>query len=233
VRIPTHKRCIRKHRPDRIFRENEQRFNAVIEEVKRAHGKGRPVLIGTRTVGQSERISRMLEQEDYDHQVLNAVRHEEEAAIVAQAGEAGRITVATNMAGRGTDIKLDDETAKRGGLHVIATQRHEAGRIDRQLFGRAGRQGQPGSAVAMVSLEDELIHRHGLLNRVLLHLAKRLARTRAATGKGEHRGALYRWLFNHAQAGAARQARRRRRALVRQDEQLDETLGFASPAYRD
>ena len=118
------------------------------------------MLVGTRSVRASEHLSRLLESEGLAHQVLNAVRHKEEAEIVAQAGQPGKITVATNMAGRGTDIKLGPGVADLGGLAVIASERHEAGRIDRQLFGRCARQGDPGTAQAIVSLEDELVARH-------------------------------------------------------------------------
>jgi preprotein translocase subunit SecA len=228
VRIPTHQPCIRQHHRDRIFTSSQARFNAVIEATQQAHAQGRPVLIGTRTVEDSERLSQMLEARNLAHQVLNAVRHEEEAAIIAQAGGQGCITVATNMAGRGTDIKLEAGVAARGGLHVIATQRHETGRIDRQLFGRAGRQGEPGSAICYVSLDDELVNRHGFLSRLALKCV-----SWAMTGNGETRGWMKRWLFSHAQAAAERRAQRQRRAVVQQDEWLDETLGFAGPAYRD
>ncbi len=160
VRIPTHRPCRRKQLPSRVFATEQAKWQAVVEQIEEVHQAGRSVLIGTHSVESSERLSDMLTARGLDHQVLNAVRHEEEAAIVAQAGRAGRITVATNMAGRGTDIKLDAEVMERGGLHVIATEKHETRRVDRQLFGRAGRQGEPGTAVVFMSLEDELLRRY-------------------------------------------------------------------------
>ena len=144
------------------------------------HATGRPILVGTRSVRASESLSRLLTEQGLEHRVLNAVHHREEAQIVAQAGQQGWITVATNMAGRGTDIKLGPGVAAMGGLHVIATERNESGRIDRQLFGRCARQGDPGSAQAIVSLEDEFVARY----------ARRVGRlcSRDARGRGEGAG---------------------------------------------
>ncbi len=157
--IPTHRACIREQRRDRIYRDQGSKWRAIAEAVSRCHETGRPVLVGTRNVGSSERLAKILAGRGLSFRLLNAVRHKEEAAIVAAAGSRGAITIATNMAGRGTDIKLGAGVADLGGLHVIATERHESGRIDRQLFGRSGRQGDPGSACAYVSLEDELFER--------------------------------------------------------------------------
>ena len=136
------------------------KWKRILLEIRRVHERRQPVLVGTRSVQASEYISQLLEAENLNHQMLNAVRHREEAQIIAGAGQAGNITVATNMAGRGTDIKLGRGVAELGGLHVIASERNESGRIDRQLFGRCGRQGDPGSAQAFVSFEDELVRRH-------------------------------------------------------------------------
>ena len=157
---------------------------------------------------------------DLQHQVLNAVRHREEAQITAAAGQMGRVTVATNMAGRGTDIKLGRGVADLGGLHVIATERHEAGRIDRQLFGRAARQGDPGSAGAIVSLEDELMRRHA--PHASAFLRRRYGRT-----EREISGPLTRRLFNKAQRRAERLALAQRKGVLKADSWLDEYLGFA------
>lgn len=157
VCVPTNKRVIRKQLPDRIFPNEAAKFDAVVEEIKRLHAEGRPVLVGTRSVDKSEELSRRLAAANIAHDVLNARQHAKEAEIVKQAGEPARVTVATNMAGRGTDIKPTKEVLQLGGLHVLGTERHEALRIDRQLAGRAGRQGDPGSCQFFMSLEDELL----------------------------------------------------------------------------
>jgi preprotein translocase subunit SecA len=147
--------------PDRVFPNEDVKFDAVVEEVARLRALGRSVLIGTRSVDKSEKLSARLQAAGIDHQVLNARQHEQEAKVVEHAGEPGRVTIATNMAGRGTDIKPAPEVLGAGGLHVLGTERHEALRIDRQLIGRAGRQGDPGSAQFFLSLEDELLEAHG------------------------------------------------------------------------
>jgi preprotein translocase subunit SecA len=157
VCIPTNQPVIRQAFPDLIFPAEDAKFDAVADEVARLHRAGRPVLIGTRSVARSEMLSERLRQAGIEHQVLNARYHEQEAHIVEQAGQWGKVTIATNMAGRGTDIKLGTGVAEAGGLHVLGTERHEARRIDRQLAGRAGRQGDPGSCQFFLSLEDELL----------------------------------------------------------------------------
>jgi preprotein translocase subunit SecA len=159
VCVPTNKPIVREHWPDRVFPTEDAKFNAVVEEVKRLKGLGRPVLIGTRSVDKSEKLSAKLKAAGIVHQVLNAnpIYAAREAEIVAEAGRVGAVTIATNMAGRGTDIKPDPEVIAAGGLHVLGTERHEALRIDRQLLGRAGRQGDPGSCQFFLSLEDELL----------------------------------------------------------------------------
>ncbi len=160
VTIPTNRPCIREQRPDRLFADEASKWEAIVEEIERLHATRRPILVGTRSVAASEKLGTMLFTRGLNFKLLNAVRHQEEALTIAVAGEAGRITIATNMAGRGTDIKLGAGVAAMGGLHVMATERHESGRVDRQLFGRSARQGDPGSAQAFVSVEDELLRRH-------------------------------------------------------------------------
>ena len=155
--VPTRKPCIRQRWPDTVYATSAGRWQAIVEEAAELHAKGQPVLIGTRSIDKSEILSRQLREAGIDHQVLNAKNPATEAAIVAQAGQEGRVTVATNMAGRGTDIMLGEGVQKLGGLHVIASEMHESARIDRQLAGRAGRQGDPGSFHQFLSLEDELL----------------------------------------------------------------------------
>jgi preprotein translocase subunit SecA len=161
VVIPTHKPMIRIDHPDLVFKNERGKFTAVIEEIVGMREKGRPVLVGTTSVDTSERLSEMLRMRGIEHDVLNAKQHEREAAIIEGAGQPGTVTIATNMAGRGTDIKLGPGVAEAGGLHIIGTERHESRRIDNQLRGRSGRQGDPGSSRFYVSLEDELMRRFG------------------------------------------------------------------------
>lgn len=161
VVIPTHKPMIRKDLPDILFRSEEAKFKAIVDEVERLHKEGRPVLIGTNSIEKSERLSSLMRRRGLKHNVLNAKYHEKEAEIIKDAGQRGAITVATNMAGRGVDIKLGEGVAELGGLHIIGAQRHESRRIDDQLRGRAGRQGDPGSSQFFISLEDELIRLFG------------------------------------------------------------------------
>jgi len=155
--IPTNRPLIRRALPDRIFASQQAKLDAVAQAIAELHALGRPVLVGTRSVEKSQQLSRRLEQLGIDHQVLNAKHHEQEAAIVAHAGQPGAVTIATNMAGRGTDIRLGDGVAARGGLAVLGTERHDARRIDDQLAGRCGRQGDPGTSQFFLSLEDDLI----------------------------------------------------------------------------
>lgn len=152
--IPTHRPMIRKDLPDRMYAGKRDKERAVLQEIRRLHATGQPVLVGTRSVEESERLSARLT--DVPHQVLNARHEEREAAMIARAGEAGAVTISTNMAGRGTDIQLGPGVADLGGLHVIGTNRHESRRIDNQLRGRAGRQGDPGSSEFFISLQDDL-----------------------------------------------------------------------------
>jgi preprotein translocase subunit SecA len=187
------------------------------------HRAGRPILIGTRNVAASERLSQLLEERGLPHRVLNAIRLQEEANIVALAGQKFQITIATNMAGRGTDIRLGSGVPELGGLHVIATERHESGRVDRQLFGRAGRQGDPGSAQAFVSAEDELLRRY--LNPVFL---KQIQRMVAGKLPGWEKAANA--AFALAQRNAQTIGRRQRAAVLKMDDWLEEALSFAGAA---
>lgn len=161
VVIPTNVPCIRHDREDIVYKTKREKYNAVIDEIQQMYNQGRPVLVGTTSVEISELLSRMLKMKGLKHNVLNAKLHQREAEIVAEAGKTGTITIATNMAGRGTDIKLTPSVKEAGGLAIVGTERHESRRVDRQLRGRAGRQGDPGSSQFFVSLEDELMRLFG------------------------------------------------------------------------
>ena len=161
IEIPTNRPVQRIDLDDAVYMTKKEKFRAVVEEIKKAHAKNQPVLVGTITIETSELLSNMLRREGIAHQVLNAKFHELEAEIVAQAGVAGAVTIATNMAGRGTDIKLDEEARAAGGLKIIGTERHESRRIDNQLRGRSGRQGDPGESRFYISLEDDLMRLFG------------------------------------------------------------------------
>ncbi len=159
--IPTNEPCIRKDANDSVYKTRREKFAAVLNEIRQTHAQGRPILVGTISVEVSEQLSRMLKREGIIHSVLNAKYHQQEAEIITRAGQRGAVTIATNMAGRGTDIKLGPGVAELGGLHVLATERHEARRIDRQLRGRCARQGDPGSSHFYISLEDDLMRLFG------------------------------------------------------------------------
>jgi preprotein translocase subunit SecA len=221
--IPTNKPCVRRHWPDRVLADDASKWLAVADEVSRRHVTGQPILVGTRSVAASEKLAQLLAERGLECRVLNAVRLREEAEIVALAGQRGRITIATNMAGRGTDIKLERGVAELGGLHVLATERHESGRVDRQLFGRSARQGDPGSAQAFVSLEDELLRRY---------LPPAVPNAVSAAWKRGLPGAsaLARAAFNRAQRQAQRLAYKQRKAVLRMDTWLEESLSFAGRA---
>ena len=161
VEVPTNMPVIRVDHQDAVYKTKKEKFHAVVEDVKASHAKGQPVLVGTITIETSELLSKMLNKEGIKHQVLNAKFHEMEAEIVSHAGEHGTVTIATNMAGRGTDIKLDPESVAAGGLKIIGTERHESRRIDNQLRGRSGRQGDPGESKFYISLEDDLMRLFG------------------------------------------------------------------------
>jgi preprotein translocase subunit SecA len=223
VRIPTNKPCVRKQFPDQIFTDDASKWAAIVEEVARLHATGQPILVGTRSVTASEHLAQLLTARGLAFKLLNASRLSEEAQIITLAGEKSHITIATNMAGRGTDIKLGHGVAAVGGLHVLATERHESGRVDRQLFGRSARQGDPGSAQAFVSAQDELIRRYlpGPLHGWLVRLMKAGVPPRELMAKKA---------FNLAQRQAQKQAAKQRRAVLRADSWLEESLSFAGAA---
>jgi len=159
--IPTHKTMIRTDFPDVIYKTKDEKFQAVVEEIRDCHQQGQPVLVGTTSIENSETLSRLLKREGIKHEVLNAKHHEKEAEIIAKAGQMGMLTIATNMAGRGTDIVLGEGVVERNGLHILGTERHESRRIDNQLRGRSGRQGDPGTSRFYMSLEDDLLRIFG------------------------------------------------------------------------
>lgn len=161
VVIPTNKPMIREDKPDVVYKTEEGKYKAILAEIIESNKKGQPVLVGTTSIEKSEYISAYLKKKGIKHEVLNAKNHEKEAEIIEKAGEKGSVTIATNMAGRGTDIKLSEEVKKAGGLHIIGTERHESRRIDNQLRGRSGRQGDPGKSQFYLSLEDDLVKRFG------------------------------------------------------------------------
>jgi preprotein translocase subunit SecA len=218
--VPTNRPSKRRYLPTRTYATNEAKWNAIADRIAEMHAKGRPVLVGTRSVRASEHLSRLLKERRLEHQLLNARQDLGEAMIIAEAGQFARITVATNMAGRGTDITLGREVPALGGLHVIATELHEARRIDRQLFGRCGRQGDPGTCEAFVSAEDELptVHSHGIW---------KVLRRAAANPRQVYPSALRALNLRVAQRSAERLHRRMRRDLLRLDEHLDSTLAFS------
>ena len=170
--IPTHRECVRDDLNDSIFKTKREKYNSVLEEIKEVNQKGRPILVGTVSVEVSEHISKLLKKNGIIHSVLNAKYHEQEAEIVARAGNKGAVTIATNMAGRGTDIKLGDGIESLGGLHVIGTERHESRRIDRQLRGRCARQGDAGSTHFFLSLEDDLLRLFASGNKMFSYVEK-------------------------------------------------------------
>ncbi len=164
VQVPTNRPMIRVDMPDVVYKSENGKYKAVVEEIARRHSTGQPVLVGTVSIENSERISEMLKKKGIPHQVLNAKHHAQEAEIISKAGQRGAVTIATNMAGRGTDILLGEGVPELGGLHIIGTERHESRRIDNQLRGRAGRQGDPGSSQFYLSMQDELMRRFGADN---------------------------------------------------------------------
>jgi preprotein translocase subunit SecA len=220
IAIPPNRPCIREQWPDRFFLREDDKWQAVAAEIEKLHTTGRPLLVGTRSVLASERLGQWLAERGLEAKILNATRLKEEAEIVALAGERGHITIATNMAGRGTDIKLGRGVAALGGLHVIATERHESGRVDRQLFGRAARQGDPGIAQAFISAEDEL------LRKFLSKPARKgLIETWRRNFPGKER--IARTAVKLAQNKAQSLAFKQRRGVLRSDVWLDEALSFA------
>jgi len=223
VRVPPHRPSQKNTHPDWVYRTVERKWAEVLKRIKEIHKSGRPILVGTKSLADSEYLSSLLSKAKLPHRVLNAKQDAREAEIIAQAGQPGRITVATNMAGRGTDIRLGTEVAERGGLHVIATERHEAGRIDRQLFGRCGRQGDPGSYEAIVSLQDELLK---------VYLPARIQRL-VGSKSDVNEASVGNWgrsLIRLAQYRAQRQHRQIRRDLLKADELLTTSLAFTGRA---
>jgi preprotein translocase subunit SecA len=220
ITIPSNKPCVRRQLPDQFFPDQGGKWQAIIAEIEKWHSTGRPILVGTRSVLASERLGQWLAERGLEAKILNATRLKEEAEIISLAGEKGRITIATNMAGRGTDIKLGRGVMALGGLHVIATEWHESGRVDRQLFGRSGRQGDPGSAQAFISLEDELIQKYlpAALQKVVVKSWRRNL-------PGKHK--IARSAFQYAQRKAQAQAFKQRKGVLKSDLWLDEALSFA------
>lgn len=218
VRVAPNRPVRRKNLGIRIFPSAAEKWQAIVARAREVTAAGQPVLIGTRSVGASEELSKWLTQAGLEHRLLNARQDKEEADIVAQAGQRSRITVATNMAGRGTDIRLGKGVEPLGGLHVIATELHESRRIDRQLYGRCGRQGDAGSYEAIVSLEDELSRLY--LGGGLRGMAQRAVRTRPHSALGRRLVRLAQWRAERANAAI-------RRELLTMDEQLGDLLSFA------
>ena len=219
VTIPTHRPSARRRLPDRVCANEAQKWQAVAELVAQCHRSGQPVLVGTRSVDASDRLSRVLAAHDLLHVVLNARQDAHEAAIVAGAGQPGAITVATNMAGRGTDIALGPGVAQRGGLCVVLTEYHESPRIDRQLFGRCARQGDAGTCVAIVALDDSLFKQQGGVELKMLNQARSV--------QGAALGAWVARCRRNAQARAERMHARTRRDTLRQDRDLDKLMAFS------
>ena len=213
VCIPNHRKCRRKVGRLKSYSTKSAKREAIVREVVRVHKQGRPILIGTKDIDESEILGAKIAEQGLSCRIINAVRSEEEAAIIAEAGKFEAITVATNMAGRGTDIKIAEKVCKIGGLHVVATECNPSSRIDRQLFGRAARQGDPGSASRYASFEDELLRRN--LPLALLPLLRHL---------GFFSALVVRW----AQFIAGRKAYRSRLSVQRTDTWLEESLGFSS-----
>ncbi len=216
VPVPTNKPILRQQASDKVFANEEAKWDAVVQDIADKQKQGRPVLVGTRSVEKSEILSRKLTEVGVPHRVLNARQNEEEAEIVAQAGQPGQVTVATNMAGRGTDIKLGPGVAEAGGLHVIGTERHEATRVDRQLIGRAGRQGDPGTGLFYVSLEDGILEALGV---------KRQEKLKELGSKGNVPDpSVFRRLFERAQRKVESKHYRQRLDLMFRDRNRQELL---------
>ena len=219
VTIPTHRPSARRRLPDRVCGDQSQKWEAVAEYVAQVHRSGQPVLVGTRSVEASDRLSCVLAAHGLPHRVLNARQDAREAAIVAGAGQLGAITVATNMAGRGTDIELGAGIAQCGGLCVVLTEYHESPRIDRQLFGRCARQGDPGTCVAIVALDDSLFKQHGGVELKMLNQARAMQGSELAAWVARCR--------RSAQARAERMHARTRRDTLQRDRDLEKLMAFS------
>lgn len=218
VPVPTHRPNRRRHLPDRVFDTADQKWEAVLATVLAHHARGAPVLVGNRSVAASERLSAMLTAAGIGHAVLNARQDSAEADVVAAAGQPGRITIATNMAGRGTDIKLAAAAVEAGGLHVVLTERHDAGRIDRQIAGRSARQGDPGHVEALLSMEDAVLATPGL---------GWAAVALALPGTAGGAAALRARAIVQAQRRGERSAAAQRRAILQADRQMGDLLAFS------
>ena len=215
--IPTHRPCIRKQFPNKVFLKQSEKWQTIVQDIITIHQTNRPILVGTRNVDASEKLAIALKNNGLRCEIINAVRHEEEAQIVIYAGQQKQVTIATNMAGRGTDIKLGPGVNELGGLHVIATERHESGRIDRQLFGRCARQGDPGSAQAYISLEDEIIQRY---------ISKSFLKTVRKTWTPLISNTISKLLYRSAQKKAEKLAYQQRTNVLKNDKWLTEALSF-------
>ena len=215
VVIPTNRACVRKDADDLIFKTRREKLNALIEEIKKRNVAGQPMLVGTASVESSEIISRMLRRENIPHNVLNAKYHQQEAEIVARAGERGAVTIATNMAGRGTDIKLSPGVPELGGLHVVGTERHESRRIDRQLRGRCARQGDPGSSQFYISFEDDLMRNFGD--------SRRIAGLMTKLGMEDNEGLQHPWL-NRSVETAQKRVEQRNYQIRKHTLQYDDVM---------
>ena len=220
VPVPTHEKLVRRSYPGKVFRSEEKKWDAVVKRIIELNGQGRPVLVGTRSVAASEHLGKLLTEKGLRYRILNARQDHEEAEIISQAGQKAQITVATNMAGRGTDIALGPTVVDLGGLHVIATEYHDARRIDRQLFGRCGRQGEPGSFECIASLEDEVLAAY--LDKPMGIIAKHII---------DKNSSLCRWIVKmfiaYAQYASQRKYFYIRRELLKFDESLDKSMSFS------
>ncbi len=223
ISLPTNRPVRRDQLRNRYFMGKPEKWQAVVDEIKRVHDEGRPVLVGVRSVAQSERLSAMLGADELEHSVLNATKHKEEAEIIVRAGHQGQITIATNMAGRGTDIILGRGVAQKGGLHVLATEFHEDARIDRQLYGRSGRQGDLGSAVTFASIDDELFVRY-----IPAVVRDRIRKSLASESETAYATKACGLLFGLAQRMARARAYKQRRHVLKTDTWLEESLSFSS-----
>ena len=220
VKIPTNKPVQRKNCPERIYTHTDAKWDAITKSIRTEHDRGRPVLVGTRTLRDSEHLSELLSAAGLQHQVLNAKQDKEEAAIVALAGKRGQVTVATNMAGRGTDIKLDDASINAGGLHVISCEKNISARIDRQLAGRCGRQGDPGSYEAILSLQDAFIEKR------FGRIARAIAKFNDATHRVKPQW-LGRLMMSFTQMMSEYQYRQVRNAMMKVDKKREAMLAFS------
>ena len=222
VSIPTNRKCIRHQYRTQVYISEEQKWSGVLKNIMRVHESGRPILVGTGSIKDSQTISEVLAEKQISHQVLNAVFHADEAGIVSKAGQVNSIIVATNMAGRCTDIKLSDEAKRLGGLHVIATEKFESYRIDRQLYGRSSRQGDPGSAIALISLDDKLVKTQMAIFRFILKVILR---------PFSYQGKIYfpfvKFIYYLAQKRSVFFGRKQRKSVMKSEDWLENTLGFA------